>query len=176
MESILRIPLIYEGHGPLRWEEEISNEEEKLALKAKFAACLSLTVALAVSAVALAQSALSTRDGVYTDAQAEQGHALYTRQCSMCHGAKLQGMGQNPALTGQGFLQNWTGQTLADLYTQLHATMPATKPGSLQPDEVAQLIAYILSANHYPAGKTELPQTSDQLKAIHFDSPASASK
>lgn len=142
----------------------------------KLAASLSLTIAVAVSAVALAQSAPSTRDGVYTDAQAQQGHALYTRQCAMCHGARLQGMGQSPALTGQSFLKNWTGETLGDFYTQIHATMPATKPGSLQPDQVAQLIAYILSANHYPAGKTELPQTSDGLKAIHFDPPADATK
>ena len=145
-------------------------------MKVRFAACLSLTMVAAVSAVALAQSALSTRDGVYTAAQAEQGHALYTRQCSTCHEAQLQGKGQNPALTGPAFLQNWTGESLADFYTQLHATMPATKPGSLQPEEVAQLIAYILSANHYPAGNTELPQTIDKLKAIQFDSPPAASK
>lgn len=152
------------------------DEQGRLALKGKFAACLSLTIAVAVSSVALAQSASSTRDGVYTDAQAEQGHALYTQQCALCHGAQLQGMGQNPALTGQAFLQNWTGQTLADLYAQIQATMPATKPGSLKPDEVAQVIAYILSSNHYPAGKTDLPKTPDELKAIHFDTPGGASK
>lgn len=145
-------------------------------MKGKFAACLSLSIAVAASAVTLAQSGLSTRDGVYTDAQAEQGHALYTQQCLTCHGPQLQGKGQNPTLTGQAFLQNWTGGTVGDLATQIQATMPATKPGSLKPDEVAQLIAYILSANHYPAGKTELPKTPDELKAIRFDAPAAASK
>ncbi len=124
------------------------------------------------TAVLLAQSAGSTRDGVYSHAQAEQGHALYTQQCVMCHGAQLEGSGQNPPLTGQAFQQNWKGQTLADLYTQIQSTMPATKPGSLQPDQVSQLIAYILSANSFPAGTTDLPDSSDKLKAIQFDLPA----
>ncbi|MFP5206763.1 MAG: c-type cytochrome, partial [Acidobacteriota bacterium] len=95
-----------------------------------------------VSALLYAQSGSSTRDGVYTSAQADQGHALYTKQCAMCHGATLAGSGQNPPLSGDAFMQNWEGQTLADLYGKIQATMPATVPGSLKPDEVTQVIAY----------------------------------
>jgi mono/diheme cytochrome c family protein len=113
----------------------------------------------------------STRDGVYTAAQAEQGQTLFTQQCAVCHGATLQGTGQNPPLTGDAFLKNWTGSTLADFYGMIQATMPATKPGSLTPDQVTQAIAFILQSNKFPAGNTELPNTPDALKAIHFDKP-----
>ena len=124
-------------------------------LKYKLTTCLMLMLGIAFAAVLFAQSAKSTRDGVYTHAQAEQGHALYTLQCVTCHGAQLEGSGQNPPLKGQAFQQNWKGQTLADFYTQIQSTMPATKPGSLQPGRSVAIIAYILSANSYPAGTIE---------------------
>ena len=124
-----------------------------------------------VSALLYAQSGSSTRDGVYTSAQADQGHALYTKQCAMCHGATLEGSGQNPPLSGNAFMQNWAGQTLADLYGKIQATMPATVPGSLKPDEVAQVIAYILQQNKFPAGKADLPNSSDKLQTIHVEAP-----
>jgi mono/diheme cytochrome c family protein len=126
---------------------------------------------LVVSAVLVAQSASSTRDGVYTSDQADQGHTLYTKQCAMCHGDALEGGDPNPPLVGGQFLQNWTGQTLGDLSMKIQTTMPATQPGSLKPDEVAQVIAYILRENKFPAGKTALPQSMDQLNSIHIEAP-----
>ncbi len=123
------------------------------------------------SAMLFAQDATSTRDGVYTAAQAAQGQTLYKQQCASCHGATLQGSGQNPALKGDAFLQNWMGMTAGDLYLKIQATMPATTPGSLKPVQVSQLIAYILTMNGYPAGKTELSSKSADLYKIHFEMP-----
>ena len=145
-------------------------------MKKQFTVGALLAAGVAICGMLFAQAAASTKDGVYTTAQAEQGHAIYTAQCAMCHGDKLQGAGQNPALAGNSFLQNWQGQTLNDLSTQIQSTMPATKPGSLKPEEVAQLIAYILSENKYPVGANEVPHTADALKAIHFDLPAGAAQ
>jgi len=116
-----------------------------------------------------AQAASSTRDGVYTVEQAQQGKASYGKQCSMCHRPDLEGMGQNLPLVGDDFLNNWDDQTLADLSTKIRTSMPASKPGSLTQTETVQLIAYILSANKFPAGKTELPIDPSKLKAIHID-------
>lgn len=134
-----------------------------------------LTAGVAVlalaSTVTAAQAGSSTRDGVYTAAQADQGQALYTKQCAMCHGVALQGSGQNPPLTGDAFMQNWTGQTMADLYGKIQATMPATAPGSLKPDAVAQVMAYILRENKFPAGKKPLPDSADNLQNIHIETP-----
>lgn len=123
------------------------------------------------STVGAAQSGSSTRDGVYTAAQANQGQALYTKQCAMCHGPGLEGSGQNPPLAGDAFMQNWAGQTLADLFGKIQATMPATAPGSLKPDAVTQAIAYILKENKFPAGKKPLPDSAEKLQNIHIETP-----
>lgn len=130
-----------------------------------------LSSVLVLSAVLVAQSASSTRDGVYTADQADLGHTLYTKQCAICHGDALEGGDQNPQLAGGQFMQNWSGQTLGDLFMKIQVSMPATQPGSLKPDEVAQVIAYILRQNKFPAGKTALPQTTDQLNSIHIEAP-----
>ena len=143
-------------------------------MKRSIAFVSGLSLLAVVSAVGIAQSGSSTRDGVYTSTQAEQGHALYTKQCAMCHGAALEGSGQNPPLSGDAFMQNWQGQTLGDLYAKIKATMPATTPGTLKSDEVAQVIAYILQGNKYPAGKTALPDAPEKLETIHIEAPQSA--
>lgn len=139
-----------------------------ILFRAGFSLCICL------SAVVGAQSGSSTRDGVYTAEQAGQGHAVYTNKCEMCHGPELNGSAQFPPLTGGEFLQNWTGQTLGDLYSKIQVTMPSSQPGTLKPDEVSKLIAYILSANKFPAGKTALPQSVDALTNIHIESPLSS--
>ncbi|MBT9330781.1 c-type cytochrome [Paracidobacterium acidisoli] len=121
---------------------------------------------------AQAAGGASTQDGVYTSEQADQGKALYTaKMCSTCHGATLGGFGQNPPLAGNDFLNNWSDQTVGDLFSKIQTTMPATAPGSLKPEETAQIVAYILSANKFPAGKTELPQDTAKLKTIHITKP-----
>lgn len=137
-------------------------------------ALCSISSALILSAALAARSDTSTRDGVYTAAQADEGHTVYTQKCTTCHGPALAGNGQNPPLAGDQFLQNWTGQTLADLYNKIQATMPVTQPGSLKPKEIPELLAYILRENNYPAGKAELPQTVDQLQHIHMEMPLDA--
>lgn len=123
------------------------------------------------NAMIFAAAGSSTRDGVYTTDQAQQGKALYDKQCATCHGATLQGVGQVVPLAGDDFLANWAGKTLADIYTITQTTMPTSQPGLLKPDETAQILAYILSVNTFPAGKTELPKDLDSLKAIHMDKP-----
>jgi S-disulfanyl-L-cysteine oxidoreductase SoxD len=44
--------------------------------------------------------------------------------------------------------------------------MPATAPGSLTRPQAADLLAYILSFNKFPAGKTDLPSDEDSLKKL----------
>jgi mono/diheme cytochrome c family protein len=148
--------------------DEHSNGAYKL--KKNHAIGVGLAACALLSAVLFAQAASSTRDGVYTTEQAAQGKSIYNGQCALCHDNPTDD-GQIPALTGDTFLKEWAGQSVGDLYSKLQTTMPNTAPGSLKPDEVAQLIAYILSLNNYPAGKTPLPGDPKSLQAIHFDMP-----
>src|SRR5579863_8828464 len=64
-----------------------------------------LAVAFALG-FAGAQSPASVWDGVYSEGQAGRGAALYQTTCASCHGDKLQGKGQTPALAGADFVMN----------------------------------------------------------------------
>ena len=115
--------------------------------------CLS---ALAFQAVAQAPSR-TVWEGVYTTAQAATGKAAYEAKCLTCHGAEMNGAEMAPPLAGGVFLGNWGGQSVGDLATRIHTTMPASDPGSLSNQETADITAYILSFNQFPAGAAALP-------------------
>ena len=131
-----------------------------------------------VPAVAVARAPLTlhvdgargrtTWDSVFTAEQATRGQATYGRTCARCHQATLGGADQSPALAGGAFLTNWHGQTLGDLHDRVRATMPSDAPGTYTRKEVADVIAYVLSFNGFPAGTVELPVDDGALKAIVF--------
>jgi len=95
-------------------------------------------------------------DGVYTEPQSTRGQALYVKMCSSCHGEKLDGTAMAPTLSGQDFLGGWNDRSVADLNEKIQTTMPADKAGSLTPEQSADLVAYVLKVNNFPAGATEL--------------------
>ena len=111
----------------------------------------------------------SVWDGVYAADQAKGGQALYNQNCSSCHGDTLMGGESAPALAGGEFLSNWNGLTLGDLFERIRTTMPQDKPGRLSREANTSILAYILSVNQFPAGKTALPQQTEVLKEIRID-------
>ena len=88
-------------------------------------------------------------DGIYTDAEAENGWYTYSRTCSRCHGEVLEG-GSAPALTGNHFLESWREDTLESLFAVVK-TMPP-RGSSLDDRSGLDVLGYILQANGYPAG------------------------
>jgi mono/diheme cytochrome c family protein len=115
------------------------------------------------------QAPRSVWDGVYTEEQAKRGEALYMERCVHCHGANLAGAVDGAAsLTGSTFNGNWNGVTLDLMLDRVRATMPVDKPASLSRQQVADLLAFIFSANKFPAGKTELPRQAEMLNLIQF--------
>lgn len=54
--------------------------------------------------------------------------------------------------------------------------MPRDNPSHLTPAEYADLVAYILSANQFPAAKTELPANAELLKQIRIEAAKAALK
>ena len=57
-----------------------------------------------------------------------------------------------PPVSGNAFLANWGGRSLADLYTLIRTTMPPGAAATLSEEEHRAALAYILEANGFPAG------------------------
>ncbi len=118
----------------------------------------------------------SVWDGVYTEDQAKRGETIYQKECAACHGAVLTGGESAPPLTGGPFLANWNGLTMGDLFDRIRKTMPQSNPGRLTRQQDADILAFMLSVNKFPAGKTELYRQSEMLKEIRFESAKPAPK
>jgi mono/diheme cytochrome c family protein len=126
----------------------------------------SALVAVAYTSVG-AQQPASVLGGVYTDAQAKRGEKVYADNCVTCHGPKLQGTDTaGPTLTGPDFVNGWKDMTVAALLAKISSDMPSNAPGSLKPDEYADVLSFVLSSNRYPAGQSELPTDPAALKSV----------
>lgn len=138
------------------------------------AACACLLSIAAAHGVLRAQEPAGTEtrsvwDGAYTEEQAKRGEALYQKECKGCHGVALAGGESSPPLTGGAFLSNWNGLTLGDLFERMRKTMPQSAAGKLNRQQNADILAFVLSANKFPAGKTELSRRTEFLKEIRFE-------
>jgi mono/diheme cytochrome c family protein len=125
---------------------------------------------VAAMAILVAAQGRTTQDGVYTEAQAKRGEQIYAKACASCHAADLSGSGQAPALADADFNKEWDSQPLSDLFDRIHATMPADAPGTMKPEDVADVMAFILARAHIPSGAADLPSDSAALKLITYAS------
>lgn len=89
------------------------------------------------------------------------GAALYLQKCAACHGAKGEGAGPFPRLIGVEHQRDFAfaddpkyARTIGNywpyattLYDYVNRTMPFSAPGSLTPDEVYSLVAFLLAEN-----------------------------
>ena len=107
-------------------------------------------------------------DGVFTDAQATRGSAVYAKSCSSCHGDSLQGKDEAPSLSGSEFAAAWNELSLNELFERMRKTMPKDTPGSLAREQYADVLAFVLQKNGAPAGKSELPSEAAGLTAVMF--------
>lgn len=99
-------------------------------------------------------------EGIYTKDQAERGLTVYDTGCASCH--------ELSKFKGTEFANAWVAKPLTELHTAL-MSMPMDAPGSLKPQEYADIIAYFLSINGYPAGETELAGDEATIKSITID-------
>ena len=103
----------------------------------------------------------STWAGVYTVEQAARGKDVYAGNCRSCH---------TPAShTGEMFATWWRGKRLSDLFTFVSTQMPKNDPGSLAPEDAADVVAYLLQINAMPPGKVELYADADSLRRIRIE-------
>ena len=138
-------------------------------LNNRFAALGILIFGILVSILRAQEAQRSLWDGVYTQEQAKRGEAVYGERCAQCHGADLMSGDSVPPLAGTDFLSTWNTKTVGDLFDRIRTSMPADQPGTLNRQQASDIVAYLLSANKFPAGKTELATQSDVLKQIQFD-------
>lgn len=123
-----------------------------------------------------AEASRSASDNVFTADQATRGQTQYRQHCASCHGDRLEGGAEvpGPPLAGDVFMETWHGQTVGDLFDRLRQTMPLDKPGSLGRSDYADIVAFILSENQFPAGSRELASDTSALKAIRIEHRGSA--
>ena len=117
------------------------------------------------------QTPKTAKDGIYTDEQAQRGQVVYQEKCSACHGDDLSGGGFAPALAADAFLAVWAEKKLKALSGAIKDTMPADKPGSLSAETNADVVAYLLKFNGFPAGQESLPSDSAALEQILIPKP-----
>jgi mono/diheme cytochrome c family protein len=127
-----------------------------------------------------AQPTRTVQDGVFSDAQATRGQALYAQRCAGCHGPALAGA-TGPALTGDLFTNKFRMEPLSALFIQIRYAMPPVPvaptpaPGAAAPAapatsapaaaaipqltdaQAGDLVAHILKSNGFPAGQADFP-------------------
>ena len=117
-----------------------------------------------VGAAATGQDrARTVADGVYSDAQAARGAAVYEVACTGCHRADLGGA-SGPPLREPRFAREFAGKDLKTLFTKVATTMPRNAPASLGDNVYLDVVAHLLKENGFPAGAQEL--TADALDGI----------
>jgi mono/diheme cytochrome c family protein len=117
-----------------------------------------LVVALA-GEVGAQEAARNMRDGVYSQAQAQRGERLFESICTSCH--------ELEEFTGSGgYLELAAGRSLWDTFDYVATQMPEDDPGSLQPEEYAAVLGYLLRAYGLPSGTVELTAERGLLETL----------
>jgi mono/diheme cytochrome c family protein len=103
--------------------------------------------------------ARTVRDGVYSPAQAVRGERVFSSVCMNCH--------EIAEFTAAGaYLEDVDGRPLWETFEYISAEMPEDDPGSLRPEDYADVLAYIFSAYGLPTGETDLPIDQEPLEVI----------
>ena len=143
----------------------MKREARRLIIRSKRALGAAALVAALTAGVGGQETARSVRDGVYSAAQAQRGERLFESICTSCH--------ELEELTGSGgYLELAEGRSLWDTFDYVSAEMPEDDPKSLQPEEYAAVLAYLLRAYGLPSGAAELPPDREPLEALAIMRPA----
>ena len=113
------------------------------------------------------QAPPSIWNGVFTAEQAERGRSVVQTHCSECHHEDLRG-GEAPALMGPTFMIKWETHTVERLFHKIRDTMPTRGSRDVSEAQKLDSVAFILQQNGFPAGATELTDSTGTLAAIRI--------
>lgn len=119
--------------------------------------------------VARGQSATarSTRDGIFSAEQAQRGRSGFLWNCMECH--------ELEEYTAAGaYLEEMEGKPVWEVFEFIWSEMPEDNPSWLEPEEYADILAYILSVYGMPSGDQELPTDKATLEDIVIEGPGRA--
>lgn len=111
-----------------------------------------------------AQSDRSTRDGVFSKAQADRGRSVFVGVCANCH--------TRSQFNDGTWRRKWEGRTVFDVLESIRSTMPNDNPSSLSDREYVEVIAYLLAQNGYPAGDED--GNEEAFKRVRIEPPTGA--
>jgi mono/diheme cytochrome c family protein len=100
------------------------------------------------NAKVILSSAAGLPPASYLASQAARGQHVYEETCGACH--------QSSQFIGPAFVESWKDRRVYDFYALVRGTMPLDKPGGLKEGEYLDVVAYLLKANHAPAGVDSL--------------------
>ena len=143
-------------------------------MKSSFVAAVAAAAVVAGMAtgsggLAAAGQARTTWDGIYTEEQAARGEGLYQEWCASCHAPDLSGGDLAPGLVGGEFVWNWSGITVGQLFERLRISMPQENPSRVTRAQKADILAFMLYVNEFPAGEHELADRTNMLEQIMFE-------
>jgi mono/diheme cytochrome c family protein len=129
-----------------------------LKFTAALAACATVIGVRIAASTVQTGAAKTTKDKIYSTAQATRGEAIYTRLCQQCHDPDKLAPGRKagPVVKGDAFLTKWDGKNLDELLDEIQMNMPNDGSAALDEKETADVTAYILKSNGAPDGPADL--------------------
>lgn len=106
--------------------------------------------------------------------QAREGSRVYAAHCARCHGKSGQGTRRASALIGRGALprlppperrkvRRTEFRTAADVLAFVEEKMPFDDPGSLEEEEAAAVVAFLLRENGVALAEPLRPETAARV-------------
>ena len=141
-------------NGKAQRVTQLESQRRRRRSRRRIGARAGIMIALLCAPFSAAASA--TTSGIslptlFTSNEAVQGRSVFEHHCAVCHGEDLRGK-IGPALIGPSLGSTGNHTTVSIMFNVIAFEMPAGDPASLTKEDYAEVMAYILLRNGYPAG------------------------